>query len=186
MGQSLCKNLMGHSVRTLHPVTKMRRNWLLYDHGIRGSAASIFRDSGGAPELFPLFAAMEGKFTIMVHLAICCHRNRIPAAHSDCRDQKRFPRLQIIAASWIPPLAYVLEAMQGLEIFLDTSSCLFTIPENLLQQIYRTLPKHLFLFGSDYPLFDASAEMARLQYRLHLSDRELETILTNANNLGLC
>ncbi|NMA21364.1 MAG: amidohydrolase family protein [Lentisphaerae bacterium] len=177
---------------TLHPDYEAMEGELafLYDHGIRG--IKLHPDFQGfrldAPELLPLFAAMEGNFTIMVHIGDLLP----PQQNASCpfkiaAIKKRFPRLQIIASHFggYRHWQYVLEAMQGLEIYLDTSSSLFAIPSDLLQQIYRNCPKHLLLFGSDYPLFDAAAEMARLQYRLHLSDRELETIMTNANNLGL-
>lgn len=178
---------------TLHPDYKNMEEELafLYDHGIRG--IKLHPDFQGfrldAEELLPLFALMEGNFTIMVHIGDLLP----PALNPSCpfkiaAIKKRFPRLQIIAAHlggyrhW----QYVLEAMHDLEIYLDTSSCLFSIPEKLLAMIYQSTPKHRFLFGSDYPLFDAAEEMQRLQYRLHLSDQELEKMLTNANNLGLC
>lgn len=177
---------------TLHPGYQKMQDELsfLYDHGIRG--IKLHPDFQGFrlddPDLLPLFAAMEGTFTLMVHIGDLLPPKQNPSCpFKTAAIKKRFPRLQIIAAHFggYRHWPYVLEAMQELEIYLDTSSSLFGIPQALLEKIYHTLPKHRFLFGSDYPLFDPSAEMARLQYRLHLSDRELENILTNANNLGL-
>jgi predicted TIM-barrel fold metal-dependent hydrolase len=75
--------------------------------------------------------------------------------------------------------------MVGMEIYMDTSSSLFAIPQNYLEQIFQTFPRHLFLYGSDYPLWDPGSEIERLQERLRLTDTELEEILTNGSRLGL-
>jgi predicted TIM-barrel fold metal-dependent hydrolase len=178
---------------TLHPGYDKNEDELafLHNHGIRG--IKLHPDFQGfrldTPELLPLFAIMEGNFTLMVHIGDLLPPEQNPSCpFKIAAIKKRFPRLQIIAAHFggYRHWSYVLEAMRELEIYLDSSSCLFTIPGGLLEKIYREVPRQRFLFGSDYPLFDAASEMSRLQYRLHLSDREMEAMLTNANNLGMC
>ncbi len=140
------------------------------------------------PDLLPLFAAMEGTFTLMVHIGDELPPQQNPSCPWKIATiKRRFPKLQIIAAHFggYRHWQYVIAAMSGLDIYLDTSSSLFTIPQNLLEQIWQNFPRQRFLFGSDYPLFDPGAELQRLQYRLRLSDSELESMLTNANALGL-
>ena len=101
--------------------------------------------------------------------------------------KRRFPRLKLIAAHfggvWHWP--YVVEALQGLDIYMDTSSSLFAIPQELLEQIFHAFPRKNFFFGSDYPPLDCGEEVERLQRRLKLTSSETEEILTNANALEL-
>jgi hypothetical protein len=140
------------------------------------------------PALLPLFAAMQGQFTLMVHVGDVLPPELNPSCPwKIAAIKRRYPKLQIIAAHFggYRHWQYVIEALSGLEIYFDTSSSLFAIPQGLLEQIFRAFPQQRFLFGSDYPLFDPGAEMQRLQYRLHLTDTQLENILSNANNLGL-
>lgn len=162
----------------------------LYDNGIRG--IKLHPDFQGFrlddPGLLPLFGAMEGTFTLMVHIG-----DRVPPAQNQscpwkiAAVKRRFPHLQIIAAHFggFFHWQYVVEAMKGLEIYMDTSSSLFAIPQELLEEIFRAFPRHLFLFGSDYPLWDPSSECVELQRRLRLTDSELEEIMTAGSRLGL-
>ncbi|MFA6815928.1 MAG: amidohydrolase family protein [Lentisphaeria bacterium] len=176
---------------TMHPqYDKMEEELAyLYDHGIRG--IKLHPDFQGFwlddPALLPLFGAMEGRFTLMVHIG----DNKPPKENPSCPWKlaaiiRKFPKLQVIAAHFggFRHWQYVVEAMKGLDFYMDTSSSLFEIPQELLEGIYKTFPHDHFLFGSDYPLFDPGSEMIRLQERLHLSDHELEAIMTNANQLG--
>ena len=140
------------------------------------------------PALLPLFAAMEGKFTLMVHIGDMLPPEKNPSCPWKVAAIKRhFPRLQIIAAHFggYRHWQYVVEALAGLDIYLDTSSSLFAIPQKLLEEIFHSFPRHRFLFGSDYPLFDPASELQRLQYRLKLSDIQVEEILGNAHSLNL-
>jgi hypothetical protein len=68
-------------------------------------------------------------------------------------------------------------------VFIDTSSSLFTIPQNLLEAIFNTHPREQILFGSDYPLFDPSEEMQLLAKRLRLTDSDIQDLLTNGERL---
>ncbi|OQC14784.1 MAG: Amidohydrolase [Lentisphaerae bacterium ADurb.Bin082] len=177
---------------TMHPAYEKMSEELafLWDHGVRG--IKLHPDFQGFrlddPGLLPLFGAMEGQFTLMVHVG----DNLPPAENPSCpwkvaAIKRRFPRLQIIAAHFggYRHWQYVVEAMAGMEIYMDTSSSLFAIPQHLLEQIFQAFPRHLFLYGSDYPLWDPESEIARLQERLRLTDAELEEILTNGSRLGL-
>lgn len=177
---------------TMHPQFDKMEDELafLYDNGIRG--IKLHPDFQGFrlddPALLPLFGAMEGKFTLMTHVG-----DRLPPAQNPscpfkvAAIKRRFPKLRIIAAHFggVWQWQYTIEALKGLDVYFDTSSSLFAIPQYHLEQIFRTFPRHAFLFGSDYPLADPQIEMQRLQYRLHLSDHELEEIMTAGCALGL-
>lgn len=178
---------------TMHPDFPDMKSELarLYEHGVRG--LKLHPDFQGFrlddPKLLPLFGEMEGTFTLMVHVGDNLPPQENPSCPFKVADiKRRFPKLQIIAAHFggYRHWQYVVEAMSGLEIFMDTSSSLFAIPQPLLEGIFKHFPRHLFLFGSDYPLFKAADEIQLLQQRLRLTDAELEDILTNGAKLGLC
>lgn len=177
---------------TMHPDYTRMEEMLAYlwDKGIRG--IKLHPDFQGFrlddPRLLPFFGAVEGRFTLLVHVG-----DRLPPAENPscpfkvAAIKRRFPRLKLIAAHfggvWHWP--YVVEALQGLDIYMDTSSSLFAIPQELLEQIFHAFPRKNFFFGSDYPLFDCGEEVERLQRRLKLTSSETEEILTNANALEL-
>ena len=71
--------------------------------------------------------------------------------------------------------------LAGTEVYLDTSSSLFAIPQTDLEAIWRSFPRERFLFGSDYPIFDPGSELEALQRRLHLRDAEVEAVLANGS-----
>lgn len=177
---------------TMHPDFQDMEEELafLWDSGIRG--IKLHPDFQGFwlndERLDPLFAAMEGRFTLMVHVGDIYPPEQNPTCpYKVAALKRRFPKLQMIAAHFggVHHWKYVVDAMAGMEIFMDTSSSLFAIPQDTLEQIYHAFPRHLFLFGSDYPLFDAPSEMRLLQERLRLPDSELEELMTNAGQLGL-
>ena len=162
----------------------------LYDNGIRG--IKLHPDFQGFrlddPALLPLFAAMEGHFSLMVHVGDQLPPEQNPSCPwKVAAIKRRFPKLQIIAAHFggYRHWQYVVAALSGLDVYMDTSSSLFAIAQEELEAIFKAFPRHLFLFGSDYPLWDPGAEITHLQQRLRLSDRELEEILCAGNQLGL-
>ncbi len=175
---------------TIHPDYSKMDDVLafLWDRGIHG--IKLHPDFQGFrlddPRLEPFFGAVEGRFTVLVHVG-----DKLPPAENPscpfkvAAIKRKFPRLELIAAHfggvWHWP--YVVEALKGLDILMDTSSSLFAIPQGLLEQIFHSFPLENFLFGSDYPLFDCADERILLQKRLALSSAQLETILTNANRL---
>lgn len=177
---------------TMHPEYADMKGELarLYDNGIRG--LKLHPDFQGFrlddPKLLPLFGEMEGHFTLMVHVGDELPPKLNPTCPFKVAAIKRkFPKLRIIAAHFggHKHWQYVVDAMRGLEIFMDTSSSLFMIPQPLLERIFNSFPRYLFLFGSDYPLFNADEEIELLQRRLKLSDSQLEEILTAGSRLDL-
>ncbi len=162
----------------------------LWDNGVRG--IKLHPDFQGFwlddPKLEPLFAAIEGRFTLMVHVGDMNPPEKNPSCPFKVAAIKRkHPKLQMIAAHFggVYQWEYVIEAYRGLEIYMDTSSSLFKIPQPLLEQIFNFFPRHLFLFGSDYPIWDPESERDGLQRRLKLTDSELEEIMTAGSRLGI-
>jgi uncharacterized protein len=156
----------------------------LYAAGIRG--IKLHPDFQGFrlddPRLRPLFDGMQGRFTLMVHIGDTLPPEENPSCPAKLRSVLRqFPRLRVIAAHLGGYLhwAHVVPNLAGLELYLDTSSSLFAIPQPLLDLIWRSFPREHFLFGSDYPIFDPGQEVVALQRRLRLSDREVDDILRN-------
>ena len=177
---------------TMHPDFDRMDDELafLHDNGIRG--IKLHPDFQGFrlddPALLPLFGAMEGRFTLMCHVGDLLPPERNPSCpYKLAAVKRRFPKLRIIAAHFggVWHWRHVIEAYRGLDMLFDTSSSTFAIPQELLEQIFHAFPLESFLFGSDYPLSDPQIEMERLQYRLRLSDRQLETIMTAGNSLQL-
>lgn len=189
---SLCAQRGVIPFGTMHPDYPHTEEMLAYlwDNGIRG--IKLHPDFQGFrlddPRLDKLFGAIEGKFTLLVHVGDKLPPKENPSCpYKVAAIKRKYPKLQLIAAHfggvWHWP--YVVDALKGLDIYMDTSSSLFAIPQELLEQIYHAFPRRNFLFGSDYPLFDCASEVEVLQRRLKLSDSELEEILTNANALGI-
>jgi predicted TIM-barrel fold metal-dependent hydrolase len=177
---------------TMHPQLKDFESELawLFDHGIRG--VKLHPDYQGFrlddPALLPIFAAMEGSFTVMVHVGGLLPPEQSPSCPWKLAAiKRRFPKLQLIAAHFGGYLhwQHVVEAYRGLDILLDTSSTLFTIPQPLLEAIFHAFPRHNFLYGSDYPFWEPTMERNSLQRRLHLSDSELDEIMSAGSRLGL-
>lgn len=177
---------------TMHPDYDKYEDMLafLWDSGIRG--IKLHPDFQGFrldnPRLEPIFAAMEGRFTLLVHIG-----DRLPPAENPtcpfkfAAIKKKFPKLQMIGAhlGGVWHWQHTVEALKGLDVYLDTSSSLFEIPQDTLEEIFRTFPRQKFLFGSDYPLFDCASEREVLQRRMKFTDAEIDEIMTNANALGL-
>lgn len=162
----------------------------LWDNGVRG--IKLHPDFQGFrvddPRLDRFFGAIEGHFTLMLHVGDVLPPAENPTCpYKTAALKRKYPKLQLIAAHFggVHHWKYVIDAMKGMEIYMDTSSSLWTIEQPVLEAIFRAFPRHLFLYGSDYPLFDPADELQRLQRRLRLSDHEVEELLTNANALKL-
>jgi predicted TIM-barrel fold metal-dependent hydrolase len=133
--------------------------------------------------LLPMFAAAEGRFTMMIHIG----DERAPQANFSSPDKlaaiaHQFPRLTLIAAHlggyrhW----QFVVEHLAQTNVFIDTSSTLAYISDTLLNDIRRAIPLDRWLFGSDFPLTKPATDLERVKTRLHLTAAEFDFLLTNA------
>lgn len=178
------------SFGTIHPAYTDWEKELdrLENKGIRG--LKIHPDFQGFSmtdkRLAPIYETIGTRFVIMLHVG-----DRKPPEENASSPQKvaelidNFPSLTVIAAHFggYHHWEYVCDHLAGKNVFLDTSSSLFTIPQDLLEAIFSTHPRERIFFGSDYPLFDPSEEMALLARRLHLKDSEIQDLLTNGESL---
>ncbi|MFA6809940.1 MAG: amidohydrolase family protein [Desulfoplanes sp.] len=138
------------------------------------------------PRLAPIYETIGKRFVIMLHVG-----DRKPPEDNPSSPQKvaqlinDFPDLTVIAAHFggFQHWQYVVEHLAGKNVYIDTSSSLTMIPEEHLQSIFRAHPHERILFGSDYPLFDPYDEIQLLTKRLHLSEHDLEGLLSNAETL---
>lgn len=99
--------------------------------------------------------------------------------------RKAFPKPPMIAAhmggyrQW----EYALEHLSGLDVFVDTSSVMDFVDDDLLKTMFDAFGTEHILFGSDYPLFDPAEEKKRLIERLQISEGEFDGIMKNAEVL---
>lgn len=175
---------------TIHPeFTDFEQELLrLEAQGIRG--IKLHPDFQGFwlndPRLRPMFECIGTRFLLMVHIGDVHPPEKNPTCPSKlAKVLKDFPNLSVIAAHFggYQHWDYVLDALVGHRVYLDTSSSLAFLEQGLLERIFHAFPREQILFGSDYPMWTPRAERESLQQRLHLSDNELEEILTNGSRL---
>lgn len=138
------------------------------------------------PDFYQLMEMINGRFVLMVHVGDSLPPDRNPSCPKKLAAVRRaFPKSRIIAAhlGGYQHWKYVPEHLCGLDVWMDTSSALPFMTDQELHQILDHHPRERILFGSDYPLFDPMEALHRLQTRLQLTDRQLETHLTAARDL---
>ncbi|WP_167941038.1 amidohydrolase family protein [Desulfobaculum xiamenense] len=134
----------------------------------------------------PIFEAMAGRFTVMIHVGDRQPPGRNPSdPYKVLNLHREFPKLDIIAAHMggFMHWQWVLDGLAGSDVYIDTSSTLCLIDDATLHEIVRRHPRERILFGSDYPLFDPGDEMEHLKTRLSLTSGEMDELLTNAHAL---
>ncbi|MDY5624901.1 MAG: amidohydrolase family protein, partial [Eubacteriales bacterium] len=88
-----------------------------------------------------------------------------------------FPRLRLICAhfggwtEWKEAEKYI----PGTNAMVDCSSCFFTMTDERIMEFMNMYGEDRIMFGSDYPMWDAGTELARLR-SLPLSETALEKI----------
>lgn len=97
---------------------------------------------------------------------------------------EKFPELKIVAAhfggytEWDNAVEYLV----GKRVWMDTSSTFWKLPMDKALEMIRKHGAKYFFFGTDFPMWDATEELARFN-QLKLTPEEKEAILyTNAKN----
>ena len=137
-------------------------------------------------KMFPLYEAISGKFLVMFHVGDVFPPHENPSSPQKLAAVlKNFPKLKAIAAhlGGYAHWKWVVESLSGLDFFMDTSSSLKYIPENLLKEILDSFPKECFLFGTDYPLGDPVEEFELLEKKAGFSGSEIEQLLERGGRL---
>lgn len=138
------------------------------------------------PALWPVLAAIEGRFTVMFHVGDRLPPESNPSCPAKLKAIMRdFPDLTVIAAHLGGYLHWeqALEHLAGTRAYLDTSSSLRFVGDATLAAILDRHPPERIVFGSDYPIFDPLQELDILQKRLRLSDSGLARLLRNGEAL---
>lgn len=136
--------------------------------------------------MFPVYAAIEGKLPLLIHMGDENRDSSSPLRLSRILD--RFPRLTVIAAHfggyrmWDDAIKYLF----GRNVYMDTSSSLAFLDPAKATDMIRRHGTEKFLFGSDFPMWGHREELDRF-LALDLTDEERKAILYNnaARLLGL-
>lgn len=138
------------------------------------------------PKLFDIMEMIQGRFICMFHVGDTLPPDENPSCPKKMADlRKAFPEPVIIAAHMggYQHWEYALEHLTGTDIFVDCSSVLDFVDDDLLKRLFDGFTDERILFGSDYPLFDAATEIKRISERLNLSDDRLNALLNRAGKL---
>ena len=175
---------------TLHPDFERNATELdrLEHNGIRG--LKFHPDFQGFrmddPKLYEIMEMVGDRFVCMFHVGDTLPPDLNPSCPKKMAALRRtFPETTMIAAHMGGYLhwEYALEHLAGSGVFVDCSSVLDFVDDNLLQRLFKGFGEERILFGSDYPLFDAASEIQRLEHRLGLSQDQLDTLLGHAWDL---
>lgn len=138
------------------------------------------------PALCPFFEAVGNRFVLMFHIGDRLPPELNPSSPARlARIRRDFPKLTIIAAHLGGYLHWpqALEVLAGTDVYLDTSSTLGFISDDLLQGLLRKHPRERLLFGSDYPLFDPLDEIRLLETRAGFRESEIVELLENGKEV---
>lgn len=138
------------------------------------------------PRLWPILEHAQEDFIFEIHIGDYLPPEQNPSCpYKVAALLDRFPRLRIIAAhlGGYQQWEHSLKALVGRDVWLETSSCMPFINDELLHNILAGHPRERLLFGSDYPLYDPAEAQHSLQRRARLSDPELEQLLRNGETL---
>lgn len=129
------------------------------------------------PAVYPLYRLLEGRLPILFHTGDARYDYSAPARLA--RVSERFPELRCIAAHfggyqrWEEALA----AYDSPNIFMDTSSTLFTLPVETAYRFFARYGVSRFFFGTDFPMWTHEGELARFD-TLKLSAGDRKAILS--------
>jgi uncharacterized protein len=133
-------------------------------------------------KVWPIYKAAERRLPILMHMGDAVRDYSSPKRLLNVLE--RFPHLTVIAAhlggyrDWDEATL-----LADAPVYLDTSSALFELDPGTALGIIRRHGVERILFGTDYPMWNHSGELARFD-RLDLSDTERALILHgNASRL---
>ena len=133
--------------------------------------------------MMPLYRVVEGRLPILMHMGDQNKDSSHPAKLAAVLD--RFPSLTVIAAhlGGYQMWDQAIQLLTGRDIYFDTSSALFSLSPEKALGIIRAYGTDKVLFGTDYPMWDHTEELARFM-KLDLTEEEREAILWK-NTAGL-
>lgn len=133
------------------------------------------------PRLFELYALMEGKMPLYLHVGDDRPQYRFSEARKIVHIMENFPKLEIVAAhlggykAWEDALTY----LAGRErVWYDTSSALWAMTPEYAGMLIGKLGAENVMFGTDYPVMNTAEEVERF-LRIDLTDDQRENIFWN-------
>ena len=129
------------------------------------------------PRLDPVYEELAARdMPVLIHAGDKRYDFSGPLRLSRVLD--RHPRLKMIAAHFggYTEWEESLEHLAGRRCCFDTSSTLWSLSPRKARAILRKHGTDRFLFGSDFPMWDHSEELKRLEL-LDLSESEMRSIL---------
>ena len=137
-----------------------------------------------SPAAMEMFAAIEGELPIIIHTGDPRFEYSNPRRMKKVLDA--FPKLVCVCAhlgGW-SEWDDACKMLTGYEnVYVDTSSSLYTLRPEEARRIIRCYSRERVLFGTDYPMWVPSEELERF-LKLELTEEENEEILClNAKNL---
>jgi predicted TIM-barrel fold metal-dependent hydrolase len=129
------------------------------------------------PLVYKIYEQAEGRFPILFHAGDIRHDFSQPARIANV--MRDFPHLNVIAAhfggwsDWDSGERFLVGHDR---LMVDTSSSLYALPPATALRLIRAFGSENVLFGSDFPMWDASDELDML-FRLGLTANELDAIL---------
>lgn len=123
-----------------------------------------------------IYRRAEGKLTILFHTGDERYEYSRPMRLA--RVTERFPELRCIAAHFggYQRWEEAYEWYESPNIYMDTSSTLFTLPRETAWKFFDKFGTDHFFFGTDFPMWTHEAELARFD-RLGLPDADRKKIL---------
>ena len=133
--------------------------------------------------MFPFYEAVSGKLPLIIH----CGDYRYSYSHPErlAKILDMFPKLTVIAAHFGGWMLYdlALEYLKNKRCYLDTSSAISYIGKDRARELIRAYGAERILFGTDYPMWNCSEELKKVE-ALKLTSDEYELIFNkNAKNL---
>ena len=113
------------------------------------------------PAAFAIYERAEGILPILMHTGD--YRYDFSHPRRLKKVLEAFPNLTVIAAhfgGWSEWPAAV-EYLAGTDVYVDTSSSLYTMPPEKALELIRFFGARRVLFGTDYPMWDYGIEMDR-------------------------
>ena len=125
--------------------------------------------------LFPVYEAIQGKLTVMLHMGDHRYDYSHPARLRKVLEL--FPKLDVVAAHFGGYSMYktAYELLHDKNCVFDVSSSMMFMPEGEAEKYIRAYGAERMLFGTDFPLWNPVEETQRF-LQLKLTDAEFEQI----------
>lgn len=112
---------------------------------------------------FPIYAACEHTCPILLHTG----DSRFAFSHPRLVPEvlRAFPALKLVCAhfggwsEWDEAESY----LAGTGVWVDTSSTLYTLPDEKVRELIAAFGEDRVIFGSDYPMWNPGVELQRIQ-----------------------